>query len=188
MPHPFPGVGAPAAGLLEAGFAPPRLVLGVATGAAGSPSTEMVLLWSLVGVAAVWDVAERRIPNALILTGLLLGLALEARSGGLAGLGFSLLGGATALAVLIVPFALRRLGGGDVKLAMVCGVFLGWRGALHVVLVGALVHGLLAMAALGWARLAPLLGRPAPDLERLPQGVGLAVAAVVYSVGIGHLF
>jgi Flp pilus assembly protein protease CpaA len=168
--------------------ATPGLVLAVAVGSASSPSTEMVLLWALVGVAAVWDVAQRRIPNPLILTGLLLGLALEARSGGLAGLGFSFLGGVTALGVLIVPFALRKLGGGDVKLAMVCGVFLGWRGALHVVLVGALVHGALAMGMLVWARFAPLLGRPAPDLQRLPQAVGLAVAAVVYSVGIGHLF
>ena len=69
------------------------------------------------------------------------------------------------------------------KLAMVCGVFLGWRGALHVVLVGALVHGALAMGMLVWARFAPLLGRPAPDLQRLPQAVGLAAtSAVVTSI------
>jgi Flp pilus assembly protein protease CpaA len=164
------------------------LLLAAAVGSASSPSTEMALLWALVGIAAVWDVASRRIPNALVLTGLLLGLTLEAQSGGLAGLGFSFFGGLTALAVLIVPFALRRLGGGDVKLAMMCGVFLGWRGALHVVLIGAVVHAVLAVGMIGWARFAPLVGQPAPDLERLPQAVGFAVGAVVYSVGIGHLF
>jgi len=163
------------------------LMLAVAVGSPAAPSIQMVLLWTLVGLAALWDVAQRRIPNGLILTGLLLGLSLEAHAGGLAGLGLSFLGGAVALGLLIVPFAMHKLGGGDVKLAMVCGVFLGWRGAVHVVLIGALVHGALALATLAWARVAPLLGRPAPDLERLPQGVGLAVAAVIYSVGIGHL-
>lgn len=164
------------------------LVLAVAVGTPAAPSVEMVLLWVLVGLAALWDVAQRRIPNGLILTGLLLGLALEAHTGGLAGVGLSFLGGTVALALLIVPFAMRKLGGGDVKLAMVCGVFLGWRGAVHVVLVGAIVHGAMAIGTLAWARVAPLLGRPGPDLERLPQGVGLAVAAVVYSLGVGHLF
>ena len=164
------------------------LTLAVAVGSPAAPSIEMVLLWSLVGVAALWDVAYRRIPNALVATGLVLGLALEARAGGFAGLGLSFLGAVVALGLLIVPFAMRRLGGGDVKLAMVCGAFLGWRGAVHVVLIGTMAHGAMALATLAWARLAPWVGRPGPDLERLPQGVGLALAAVVYSVGIGHLF
>lgn len=166
----------------------PGLVVGVAVGSLESPTTAMVLLWLLVGLAAAWDIAQRRIPNALVATGLVLGVGTEAWSGGFAGLGLSLLGAAVALGVLIVPFALRRLGGGDVKLAMVCGAFLGWRGALHVILLGAVVHGAIAMATLAWKRVAPALGRPEPDLDTLPHAVGYAVAAILYSVGIAHLF
>jgi Flp pilus assembly protein protease CpaA len=164
------------------------LTVAVAVGPAQNPTAAMVSLWLIVGLAAAWDIAQRRIPNGLILIGLVLGAAMEARSGGLVGLGLSALGAFVALGVLIVPFALRRLGGGDVKLAMVCGAFLGWRGALHVILIGAIVHGGIALATLLWKRAAPALGRPEPDLDTLPHAVGYAVAATLYSVGIAHLF
>ena len=61
-------------------------------------------LWVLVGIAAVWDLAERRIPNSLVLTGLLLGAAFMTQAGGLAGLGQSFLGAAACLVALILPF------------------------------------------------------------------------------------
>ena len=47
---------------------------------------------------------------------------MQAWSDGFVGLGLSVVGGLAALAILIGPFAARMLGGGDVKLAMVCGV------------------------------------------------------------------
>lgn len=147
-----------------------------------------VTLWALVGTAAIWDITQRRIPNGLILTGLLLGIGFQAQLGGLAGLGFGLLGAMVALAVLIVPFALRRLGGGDVKLAMVCGAFLGWRGALHVIIIGAVVHALLALGFLGLRAVGRRLGRPVGDVERVPHAVGFAVAVVLYCTGLTVLF
>ena len=72
-------------------------------------------LASLILVAVVWDVRERRIPNALTVTGLVLAIVLrllegqEALLAGLAGL---------VLAVLVaLPLvALGGLGGGDAKL------------------------------------------------------------------------
>lgn len=140
------------------------------------------------GLAAVWDLAERRIPNWLIVSGLLLGFAFSAQTSGLTGLGFALLGAAVALLVLIGPFALRWMGGGDVKLAMVCGAFTGWNGALHIILVGTVVHGLLGLVVVGARLVRRALGQALPKPQPLPHAVGFGVAAVLYVAGVAHFF
>lgn len=147
-----------------------------------------VTLWALVGLAAAWDVSQRRIPNGLILTGLLLGLGFQAQLGGLAGLGSGAFGALVALLALILPFALHRLGGGDVKIAMVCGAFLGWRGAIHVILIGMVVHALIAVGFLVARAASRQLGRPLGDLERVPHAVGFAIATISYCTGLTVFF
>jgi prepilin peptidase CpaA len=141
-----------------------------------------------VGLAAVWDLAHRRIPNWLVVSGLLFGLAFQAQSGGLVGLGLSTLGALAALAALIAPFAMRWMGGGDVKIAMVCGAFLGWSGALHVILVGTVIHGLLGIAVLFNRMVKRSMGRATGPPATLPHALGFAISTVLYTVGIGRLF
>ena len=51
----------------------------------------MVLLIGLLGVAVVSDLRRHRIPNLLILVGLVLGLAGQTYSGGISGMGDGLL-------------------------------------------------------------------------------------------------
>ena len=97
-------------------------------------------------VAAVWDFRTRRIPNRLIVAGLVLGLALAGIEGNLT---TSLLGAGVALGVGIVPFALHALGGGDVKAAIVVGVFVGPAGTAKALLLTALLCG--AYAAIWWS-------------------------------------
>ena len=94
-----------------------------------------------VAAAAVWDVRTRRIPNQLVVVGLFLGMALAGVEGNLS---TSLLGAGVALGVGIVPFALHALGGGDVKAAIVVGLFVGPTGALKALLVTALLCGVYA--------------------------------------------
>ena len=145
-------------------------------------------LWTLVGLAAAWDLSQRRIPNPLVLTGLLLGLGLQTQSGGLAGLGFSILGAAAALAILIVPFALRKMGGGDVKLAMVAGAFLGPVQVAELILLGLVFHGFIAALFLVTQRLALSQGRTLPELTRVPFAVGFAIATLVLGTGLLDLW
>ena len=149
---------------------------------------QTVVLWSLVGVAALWDISWRRIPNPLILTGLLLGLAFQTQAGGITGLGSGVLGAAFALAVLIGPFALRVMGGGDVKLAMVVGAFLGWKGAAHILLVGTVVHGLISLGVVLWRRFRAMRGLPPGEQRGIPHAVGFALATWMYGMGIGVMF
>lgn len=146
------------------------------------------ILWLLVGVAAVWDLSARRIPNPLILTGLILGAAVQLQLNGLAGLGAALLGAAAGLILLIGPFAMRVMGGGDVKLTMVCGAFLGVYLMAEVTVLATALHGVVALAVV-LARIAlQRLGRPAKDVRGLPYAVPVAVSVVLVTSGTLRLF
>ncbi len=132
---------------------------------------------TLAVFAAVWDITQRRIPNALVLAGFFLGFALQAQSAGLSGMLTGLGGAALALAVYFVPFSLRQVGGGDVKLAMVFGVFLGWKQTLYVILGGTVLNGVLALGLLITRRVLLARGRTIPPkLEQVPKAVALALA------------
>jgi prepilin peptidase CpaA len=76
---------------------------------------EMVLLVLLL-TAAVFDVLYRRIPNWLTVSGVVLGIAMNALIGSPeAGLVFSLVGLAVAFGIYVVLYALRAMGAGDVS-------------------------------------------------------------------------
>jgi Flp pilus assembly protein protease CpaA len=89
-----------------------------------------------------------RVPNRLSLTGLAAALAWAGHAGGWSGVLASLLGVGAALALTLVPFALRWLGAGDVKAALVLGALWGAGGFASafgwMTLAGAVVVGPLA--------------------------------------------
>ncbi len=121
--------------------------------------------------AALFDLAQRRIPNRLIALGLACGVLSAGLTGDLAAIGGALLGMAVALGMLIVPFARGWMGGGDVKLLMVCGAFTGWMGTLEILLIGTAVHGVISM---GWL----MARRAGKDLRGVPFAVAIAVATI----------
>jgi len=72
------------------------------------------------------------------------------------------------------------LGGGDVKLASVCVLWLGAPLVPQFLLVATLFGGALALTFLGAARMARAQGQPVrADTRELPYGPALACAAVV---------
>ena len=112
------------------------------------------VLWTLAAVtlvAALTDMRSRRIPNWLCATGVVLGFALNAWLYGWAGVGSAGKGFGLALLFYVPLFALRAMGGGDVKLAGVLGLYLGWLGwdvwALGLI-GGFLTGGLFGVALL----------------------------------------
>jgi len=149
-----------------------------------SEQLAQAVLWALVLVAATWDVWQRRIPNALILTGLLLGLAFGVQSSGLPGAALAVAGAAVGLLALLPLFYFRVMGGGDVKLAMVCGAFTGWEMVIQIILIGTVVHGIIALLWLFARRLARARGRDLDDSAKIPHAVGFAVATVITTAGI----
>lgn len=103
----------------------------------------LALVVMLAG-AVVVDVRERRIPNAVTVPGLLVGVILAVfGEGGFPG---EALGGVLVAFAVSVPFVLLgALGGGDAKLLTAVGAFVGLGGLLSVLLYGALAGGILAI-------------------------------------------
>jgi len=95
--------------------------------------------------AVFFDLRTGRIPNLLNAAGLVAGLGLAAASGGTAGLASSAAGALLGLSVLLIPFLLHMVGGGDVKFMTAAGAIVGW-GALWIsFLLGAAVGGAVGL-------------------------------------------
>ena len=151
-------------------------------------SPSIFILWLIVGTSAVWDLSTRRIPNPLIVIGLLLGAAVHIQIGGLLGLGLSVLGALCGLLMLIIPFTMRVMGGGDVKLTMVCGAFLGAPLMFEVTVLASAFHGLLAFAVVLWQIMLRRLGRPALKDPGLPYAVPVAISVLLITSRTLRLF
>lgn len=130
----------------------------------------MVAAWA--ATIAVWDLRHRRVPNWI----LLIAVPLLVGSFGLIGtspLGAdwqsSLIGAGLALALTLPGYVLKRLGAGDVKMAVILGALAGGVATLEILLIAALVLGLMAAGA-------AIMGRRA---ARLPAAVALAAGLFI---------
>lgn len=57
---------------------------------------------------------------------------------------FAIIGITAGFVILLIPFALRWLGAGDVKLLMVFGSFLGWQAVWKITLFSAIAGGIIS--------------------------------------------
>lgn len=165
------------------------------------PAAGPWLLAALALIAAVFDIRYRRIPNWLNFSGLLLGLAVNARWLGWHGLGHSALGLGLGFILYFPLFLLRARGAGDVKLLSAVGSIAGPENCFAIFLLTALLGGVLAIVLLlAKGRLqktlwnvrsilmdlahfrAPYAGSPELDVNR-PESMRLPHGAVV-AVGI----
>lgn len=103
------------------------------------------LLWIGLVAASVSDLRHRKVPNPLNLGVALSGVAAQVAAQGAAGAGQAALGVAVAFALMIGPFAVRLYRGGDAKLVMALGAWLGPRGAAWMCLWGVALGGVLAL-------------------------------------------
>ncbi len=162
-------------------------------------------LVGLVLVAAWSDLRERHIRNSLTVPAFLLALALRALPGGASVLDG--LGGAGLGLLLMLPFfALGAVGGGDAKLVIAVGAFLGPQALLSALAGAAIVGGAMGFWAAYRARVilpvlfsswgllkyAATLGRSgerptltSPGVVSIPYGVAVAagVAATLFMGG-----
>lgn len=110
----------------------------------------MVILVTLLGVAAWFDIKARRIPNWMVLTGLISSLAIQLlySSGSVSAWGLGLLAG---FGLFLPLYLVRAMGAGDVKLMAMVGGFLGPAAAVDVVLTTLVAGGVLAIAVALWS-------------------------------------
>ena len=123
----------------------------------------LLLLGAVLLIAAGWDVAQRRIPNPLVLCGLLLGPALVAFEGGTHALIPCLAGFALATAISFPQWMLKWMGGGDAK--------------LFTVVYSLAANGVLAVVMLALKKLGPYVGRSIDT--RLPMAVAIAAGTAL---------
>ncbi len=156
------------------------------------------VLAALVLAAVVCDLRSRRIPNALVVSGMLLGLFIQSVAPSGAGLfsqpagalGFvpALLGGLLGLGLFLPLYALRAMGAGDVKLLAMVGVWLGTTGVAYAALWTLLAGGMLALVAALWTgALRQVLGNLrfmlTATLVKAQSGGGLSVEAPARTTG-----
>jgi prepilin peptidase CpaA len=96
-------------------------------------------------VAAAIDLRQHRIPNWLTYPGILVGFALRGIFFGWKGLLSALIGCLVAGGVMLIFYAVRAMGAGDVKLLAAIGALTGPRQAFGVLIATAIFGGILAI-------------------------------------------
>jgi prepilin peptidase CpaA len=113
---------------------------------------ENALLICLASIASVTDIVSRKIPNSLILAGLVGGALYQIASPYGFGLIHWLSGLGLGLTFLFPLYALRVMGAGDVKLMAAVGGFLGPAGAFTTLIYTLIAGGILALAYIAYRR------------------------------------
>jgi prepilin peptidase CpaA len=174
----------------------------------------LTVLVVLLLLAMREDVRSHRIPNKLVLVGVVLGLGLNGLLPG--GLGFNsevpggigwlsaLKGLALGIAVLLPIYLLRAMGAGDVKLMGMVGAFLGAGDLIGAVIATFIAGGVMALVVALWSRqlmnmlqniklmlfggLLKMNAGQLPTMNDLPVSVAKLPYAVAITVGtLGYL-
>lgn len=103
------------------------------------------LLLVLILVSGFWDLKERKIPNKVTFTGILIGILFNTLTGGFLGLLQSIIGLLAGLAIFFLPFAMSGMGAGDVKLMGAIGALMGWQFSVMTAFYSALVGGIMVL-------------------------------------------
>lgn len=118
-------------------------------------------------LASWFDIRQFRIPNILTVPAAIAGLSLSAYAGN--GLLFSLAGGGIGLVLFMAPYALGKMGAGDVKMLAAAGTFLGPVGVIWAALWSLIAGGVLAVLWVWYLKMRPA-GAYVPDTARLDEG------------------
>jgi prepilin peptidase CpaA len=156
------------------------------------------LLLIVLAICFITDVRERKIYNKILLPALLLSLLWNIGTTGLQGLGSSLLGMTAGFLLLLIPYLMKGMGAGDVKLLAVIGAMKGITFVLMTAVYMAIIGGIIAVLLIGWRLIRSKqfitlfyrsslmkygmklsLIRSHSSKEAMPYGVAIAFGAVV---------
>lgn len=169
-----------------------------------SQVTLLLLLAAHLGAAVYQDIRARRIPNKIVLSGLLVAIAFHAFVSGLSGLGDAVIGALTGLLVMLPIYLFRLIGAGDVKLMAMAGAFAASaQAALWMVLYTMVAGGLLAVLYATKAQVRDRLssnlfimlklgpseldGRGSGDVKKLQPAARLPYAVAIACGSLGYL-
>lgn len=162
-------------------------------------------------VAAVIDGYKLKVPNWITFPMILSGWAISAISFGWAGLGWSLVGTAVGLALLLPAYAIGGMGAGDVKLLAGVGAWVGGMVTVYAFVVSALIGGVIAILMVlyrrAWSKhyyqffhiwnemvtirdpeaLSVIAAERKSSMLLLPYGIPLAIGTIAYFAYAGML-
>jgi prepilin peptidase CpaA len=162
-------------------------------------------LATLLGLAACYDLSERRVPNWLVATFTLVAVGLGVFTHGAPGLWLAAGGFLVGLGMLVIPFTLGFVGAGDVKFFAAVAALVGPRLTVEGFLFGTALGAVAAIATLWRTGSADLdagreirarrwMDRSCPRAARaatvpyvVPLGLGTATAVALDWVGLGLL-
>ncbi|HEX3010948.1 MAG TPA: prepilin peptidase [Syntrophomonadaceae bacterium] len=107
-----------------------------------------IILAGLVLLAVAMDLKERRIPNWLIVTGIVTALLYRVIMGDYIGCLSGIKGLMVGIMLLFIPFLMGGMGAGDVKLLGMIGAFKGSLFVFNCFIWMALIGGVIALALL----------------------------------------
>lgn len=113
-----------------------------------NPFQDIIFIYVLIiilFVAAAIDLRTFKIPNIVTIPAAVGALTYYGSRFGFSGLLFSLAGLGTGLLLLLIPYLMNGIGGGDVKLMGVVGAFLGAKAVAAAFLFIAIVGGIYAI-------------------------------------------
>ena len=162
------------------------------------PTTVLnITLLTVLAIASVADLRDRRIPNALTFPAVALGLVLNGVFFGFDGLRESAQGAGLGLAMLFGLFVLRWMGAGDVKLMAAVGAIKGPDFVFYACLWSAVFGAVLALAGLArsrrlglalahlyYSRLMPQPGGTFVSAWRVPYGPAIALGSMLVLQGV----
>jgi len=109
----------------------------------------MIMMVGLLVLLAIYsDLRWRKIPNCLTLPAIALGFLLNFLGNSWNGLVFSFFGLLVGMGLLMLPYLLGGMGGGDVKFLGALGAMLGSYSVLNIFLYTTLVGGAIAIAVI----------------------------------------
>jgi len=162
----------------------------------------LILVVALVLLASYSDLRWRKIPNCLTVPAIALGFFLNFQGNSWNGLISACLGLLVGIGLLMLPYLLGGMGGGDVKLMGALGVMLGSYPVINVFLYASLVGGAIAIGVAianrslietlkkGWLFFkciflfqAPLAGASLFKKSlAIPYGLAIAAGTLIYLV------
>jgi len=152
---------------------------------------EIIIASIVLAVAAYIDWKEHRVPNWLTFSAFALGITYHTATAGTVGLWIALLGSVIGLGTLIIPYALRGMGAGDVKLMAAVGAWVGAGATLQAFVWIALFGGVLGAWSILRSRQIParlrgvlLAGKNLFTLQTLETNVEAAPSKILLPYGV----
>lgn len=149
-----------------------------------SNSADLLMISGILAAAVYTDLRSHRIPNNLIVLGLILAIIFQLIANGVDGLLFGFLAALLGLGCFMPFYALRAMGAGDVKLMAVVGFLTSPRGVLYAVVLSLLAGGLCALGYLIWRATRAYVGSVVQ--EGISAGTSAGTAAAFVAVRLAR--